>query len=241
MIELQNITYSVSNRLFLEGAKKKILNNINLTIKQNEILGVVGESGAGKTTLAKIIAGLIKPTDGNIVLNSVTKDKIQILLQNNIELINPYRKIDSLLRDTIDDDLTKHLKTVGLDNFILSKYGYQLSGGERQRIALTRLLATNPKILLLDEPFSAQDFDSQKSLMELFLQLNNELNLTIFCVSHNLHIMSQFPQRLAVMKTGKIVEINKREKIFSNPVNSYTKFLLKAMKFNLTESDFKQY
>ncbi len=242
MIDLKNIFYSASNNLMFSKNEKLILSDISFIIEQGDILGIIGESGAGKTTIAKIVAGLLKASSGIISYNSVSLDEIQILFQNSSELINPYRKVESLLADTTkgnDNTIQDLIEKVKLDKSILKKYAFQLSGGERQRIALARILATNPKLLIIDEPFSAQDFDSQVNLMELFNELNNRNDLTILCISHDLEIMKRFPNKLIVMKDGKIIEEGSTSQVVSTPKHKYTKFLFKAANYQLTEDDFK--
>lgn len=241
MIELNNISYSVSNNLFSSKSKKTILSSISFSITKSDIVGIIGESGAGKTTIGKIVAGIIKASSGIINYNSISLNEIQILFQNSAELINPYRKVESLLSDTTngDKDIIEILiAKVKLDESVLEKYAFQLSGGERQRIALARILTTNPKLLIIDEPFSAQDFDSQLNLMKLFNELNISTGLTILCISHDLEIMKKFTNKLIVMKDGIIVEDNLTTEVISNPKDKYTKFLFKASDYQLTDEDF---
>ncbi len=241
MIELNKIFYSPPKDLFFSKNDKIILSNISFKIESGDIVGIIGESGAGKTTLGKIVGGILEASSGVISYNSVSLDEIQILFQNNSELINPYRKVEALLTDTTngDKDLIKNLiEKVKLDETVLGKYSFQLSGGERQRIALARILATNPKLLIIDEPFSAQDFESQLNLMELFIELNCSTGLTILCISHNLEMMKKFTNKLIVMKDGVIVENGLAAEVVNNPKHKYTKFLFKATAFKLKIDDF---
>jgi len=241
MIELNNIYYSVSNNLIFSKNNKFILSDISFTIEHGDILGIIGESGAGKTTLAKMVIGILKASSGVINYNSISLNDIQILFQNSTDLINPYRKVESLLADTTNGDkeiIGELIGKVKLNKSILGKYAFQLSGGERQRIALARILATNPKLLIIDEPFSAQDFESQVNLMELFKKLNSKSDLTILCISHDLEIMKKFPNKLIVMKDGKIVENGLTNEVVKSPQHQYTKFLFKAADYKLTSEDF---
>ena len=243
MVELQNISYSVKDKNLLKNKRKQILSNNSLNISEGDIVGLIGESGAGKTTLAKIIAGVLQPTSGKLQFNSIGENEIQILFQNNLELINPFRNVGSILNDVMSisgnkNNINSFLNKVKLTESILEKYGHQLSGGERQRIALVQLLMVSPKLLILDEPFSAQDSDSQEDLVQLFQKLNKELNITILCISHDLNIMSYFPNKLGVMKNGTIIEFGETKIIVESPKEKYTEFLFKAKEFQLTIDDF---
>ncbi len=235
MLELKDISYSINNKI--------ILNNISLNILKGDIVGLIGESGAGKTTLSKIVANVLTPTSGIVLQNDIRPTDIQILFQNNLELINPLRKVSSILDDAKSisnnkDDLNSFIKDVGLEESIIDKYGYQLSGGERQRIALARILIVSPKLLILDEPFSAQDSTSQSDLVTLFQKLNSNLGITILCVSHDLNIMSNFPSKLGVMKDGELIEFGETSEVVNIPKHNYTKFLFKANNFQLGINDF---
>lgn len=235
MIDLSEISYLID--------KKVVLNEITFRIHQGDIIGIVGESGAGKTTLSKIIAGVLSPTSGELILSNIKMSDIQILLQNSLELINPLRKVHSILNDAKrvaknEIDIEAYLEKVKLGKEILDKYGYQLSGGERQRIALARLLMVSPKLLILDEPFSAQDYNSQKELVQLFNRLNKEMGITILCVSHDLNIMFNFSNKLGIMKNGNLIEFGETKSIVKSPQQSYTKFLFRAIEFQLNIDDF---
>ena len=252
MLKLANINYTAqSDSLIAKVETKRILQDISLEVNESEIVGIVGESGAGKTTLAKILSGIIKPDSGDIIYRGKTIDdissesSIQILFQNSIELINPYRKVEDILSEIIKkysnggkDRISELLAIVGLAPEILSKVGSNLSGGERQRIALIRLIATNPSLLIIDEPFSAQDIESQLNLIKLLQKLNKDSSLTIICISHDIQIISKFTDKLFVLMDGEIIEEGLTSDIFTSPKHSYTKFLIKAKNFQLTYSDF---
>ena len=252
MIRLTKINYTAqSDSLFAKGETKQILRDISLEVIEGEIVGIVGESGSGKTTLAKILSGILKPDSGKIIYNrKVTnyissETNIQLLFQNSIELINPLRNVEDVLSEIIKkysisnkDKINELLNIVGLEPEILTKIGSNLSGGERQRIALIRLLASNPSLLIIDEPFSAQDIESQLNLVKLLKQLNISSSLTIICISHDIQIISKFTNRLFVIKDGIIIEEGLTSEIISSPKHSYTKFLIKSKDFKLTYTDF---
>ena len=246
ILKAENIFYSVS----LKNEEKVILKDISFDLEKNSVLGISGESGSGKTTLAKILAGIIKQTSGKIDyffsrdFNKVSP--IQILFQNTGEIINPLRKIKDMLNESLilakkNDIETAQLDTlldaVRLSKSLLERNGYELSGGEQQRAALARILAVKPELLILDEPFSAQDYKSQENFLNLFLNLKKSLDITMICVAHNLPLLRKLSDEVIIMYNGEIVEKNNSSELFTNPQHSYTKFLLKAEKYDLKYED----
>jgi len=255
LIQLKDVSYSVdSNELsFGKGERTNILYNIDFSVYENEVLGICGESGGGKSTIAKLISGLILPTTGKIILDDVLTTNsnkprpIQILFQNNSSLLNPFRKVKSIIEesiklngetaDNIGEIKRKLYDSLSISTELDTRRGFELSGGERQRVALARLLAVNPKVLILDEPFSAQDITSQKNLAEVLKRINKKFNLTIICISHDLKILREFADRLIVIQNGKLVEEGYCDEIFKSPNHPYTKFLLSAEDFSLTAEE----
>jgi len=258
LLEIKSASYKPPKNFSITGEKNEaILKNISLAIEKGSFTGIAGESGSGKTTLARIIAGIIKPTSGIITLNysdgwdsSIRTNPVQILFQNNGEIINPFRKIIDTIKETLkirndgkadNPELPEEiLKFVNLDKDTYTKKGYQLSGGEQQRAALARIIAAMPELLILDEPFSAQDPESRINLSNLFTEINRKFGITIICISHNLQILKMLCSRLIVMYKGEIVETGNCSEIFSNPAHPYTKYLLKAEKYNLTYDELKR-
>lgn len=248
ILKISGLNYTVSGGGFISSGEFKILSNISFEISSNEIVGITGESGSGKTTLAKLIAGIIQPTEGSLKfkLSNSGKDlkqnPVQILFQNNNEILNPYRTIDSIVEEALlirnkKTDISKEKNRifylVGLSENLQKRKGLELSGGEQQRAALARILAARPELLILDEPFSAQDVESQVNFIDLFKKIKSEFNLTMICVAHNLKILRKLTDRIIVMYKGEIVEFGNTNDLFNSPKHDYTKFLLNCENYDL--------
>jgi len=255
LIQLKDVSYSVKNDQLTFGKTDtaEILFDINFSVYKGEVLGICGESGGGKSTLAKLIAVIIKPTNGELILNkklSANKNNprtIQILFQNSSNLINPYRKVSTIIdeaiklsgtdKEKITEKKTELFETLCINQTLFKRRGMELSGGERQRVALARLLALKPKVLILDEPFSAQDITSQLNFVKVLKRINKDFDVTMICISHDLKILKNFADRVIVMRNGRIVEMADTIKLFSSPEYPYTKFLLRAEEFSLTKEE----
>jgi ABC-type glutathione transport system ATPase component len=255
LIQLNSVSYSTGKETLSFGANESanILFDISLKIFKKEILGICGESGGGKTTLIKLLAGLIKPVSGEIKVdhNLTATDKhpsrVQILFQNNADLLNPYRKVKTVVTEAIklsktkkgnvDKEKEKLFHMLGIQSDLENRRGNELSGGERQKVALARLLAVKPRVLILDEPFSAQDVISQLNFLKVLKRINEELELTIICISHDLNLLKKLAHRVMVLQNGRIVESADTSKIFNSPDHPYTKFLLRAEDYSLTEEE----
>jgi ABC-type dipeptide/oligopeptide/nickel transport system ATPase subunit len=254
LLSAQNISYSV---IVKEESKKRfdILKNVSFDVEPGEIVGISGESGGGKSTLAKVVAGIIEPNSGKIILKSdhntsnKRRNPIQILFQNHGEVLNPFRKVQKIIEEALKiagvdeskilQERNTILNSVGFPKELYNRRGFELSGGEQQRAALARLLAVNPVLLILDEPFSAQDIESQVNFVKLFKKLNKEFNLTMICISHDLRILRNLANRVIIIKNGEIIESGITKEIFNNPKNDYTKFLLSAEALNLSYEELK--
>ncbi|MDR3626769.1 MAG: ATP-binding cassette domain-containing protein [Ignavibacteriaceae bacterium] len=253
----ENISYIAANQgLFSRNEPdKEILNNISFQLEKGRILGIAGESGSGKTTLAKILAGIIPYSSGKLTFNwppEWQKSKIspvQILFQNNGEILNPFRVIDEIIEEAIyiktgekkniREEKEKIFDSVNFPEHLWNRKGFELSGGEQQRAALARIIAVKPELLILDEPFSAQDADSQLNLLNLFKEINSVYGITLICISHNVNILKKLCDEIIIIYKGEIVEKGTAEKIFSQPEHPYTKFLMKAESYELSYKDLK--
>lgn len=250
ILKVDNISYSVKG----ESGRISILKNVSFDVEKHKALGISGESGSGKTTLGRLIAGILKPSGGRIIFNSsggsdTKKAKgIQILFQNNGEILNPFRKISDIVDEAISinsgkrDVKEKRIALFNSLNFskeLWNRKGFELSGGEQQRAALARLLAVEPELLILDEPFSAQDPESQLNFLNLFNKIKAEFNITLICIAHNLRILRKLCDNIIIIYKGELVEQGKTEEIFNAPRHPYTKFLLNAEDYNLTPEELK--
>ena len=250
IIEVNNLFYSVQVKNSVGSPfEKVILDDISFTLQKENVLGIAGESGSGKTTLAKILAQILQPTSGTLSLN-ISDDwenrktkPVQILFQNTGEILNPLRNVNDIINEAIkirfgkqelESEKRKILDSVNLIEKLWQRKGFELSGGEQQRAALARILSVQPEVLILDEPFSAQDPISQLNLLKLLKSINKEYKITMICVSHNLKVLRSLCDDVIVMYKGKIVERGGIKSIFETPQHPYTKFLLKAEDYTLS-------
>ena len=251
-IEVSHVSKDFEIRSGLLNRKTGIFraaNDVSLNIKQGDIFGIAGESGSGKTTIAKMILGLTNPTEGQIKIEGRPisdftgtqefRKLIQIVYQNPGSSLNPRR--------SVADQLTVPLKFTGYDSIKIKSrigellelvdlpqsysgmYPHELSGGQKQRVAIARALSVSPKILVLDEPTSALDVLVQSTVIDLLHRLRNEFDLTYVFISHDLSLMRNFCNRVAVMLRGNVVETGTVANIFDAPAHAYTRALLSAI------------
>ncbi len=230
----------------------KAVDAVNFQIKRGEILGLVGESGCGKTTVAKCILRLLEPTAGTICLEGKNilelkkgklkpvRKEMQMIFQDPHDSLDPRMRIGSIIaepllihrivdRGKIKQKVAELLELVGLSPMHMNRFPHELSGGQRQRIALARALSLKPKIIIADEPLSALDVSIQAQIINLLLELQEKFNLTYLFISHDLSVVANICDRIAVMHLGKIVEIFDSADLFSRPLHPYTKALFSAV------------
>ncbi len=227
------------------------VDGVSLSVKRQESLGLVGESGCGKTTLGRCILRLIEPTSGQVLFEGVNIltlgptemrrlwRNMQMIFQNPFSSLNPRLNVLKLVSeplrthtdlrgDALSSRVVELLGRVGLSREHLSRYPHEFSGGQLQRIAVARALALNPKLLILDEPTSALDVSVQAQILNLLQELQREFNLTYLFISHNLSVVQHVSDRIAVMYLGKVVELSTSETIFGGALHPYTEALLSS-------------
>lgn len=243
----------------LFGGKKNYVyavDGVNFTLKKGETLGLVGESGCGKSTVARAVAQLYKPTSGKVIFNGkdLTKMRktellearknIQMVFQDPYASLNPRMTTASIIAEPlyiykqrgiiemtdreIDARVEHLMELVGLSKFFKNRYPHEFSGGQRQRIGIARSLALSPRLILADEPVSALDVSIQAQILNLFKDVQKEMGLTYLFIAHDLAVIQYISDRIAVMYLGKIVEISDYKDLYANPLHPYTKALLSA-------------
>ncbi|MEI7905525.1 MAG: ATP-binding cassette domain-containing protein [Candidatus Firestonebacteria bacterium] len=235
--------------LFGSSETVKAVDGVNLNIASGETLGLVGESGCGKSTLGRIIINLIRPDHGTVLFEgkNITemtfneikplRKNLQIIFQDPFASLNPRIRIGEAVGEVlkingeqeVETKTRKMLDMVGLSSGIYHKYPHEFSGGQRQRICIARALISRPGFVVCDEPVSSLDVSVQAQIINLLKDLKDEFKLTYLFISHDLRVVRNISDRVAVMKEGKIVEIADNEKIYTNPAHEYTKTLINAV------------
>ncbi len=232
----------------------KAVDGVSFDILKGQTLGLVGESGCGKSTIGRQVVGLENPTEGKIYYNGCDlsairknkkqmqqiRTKLQMVFQDPYSSLNPRKHIFEILaqpmlyhhisaKDTVEQDILKILDMVGLPRTVLGRYPHEFSGGQRQRIGIAKALSLNPEFIVCDEPVSALDVSIQAQILNLLKELQKELGLTLLFVGHGLGAVHYVSDRIAVMYLGKIVEIGDAQEVFRHPLHPYTKALLDAV------------
>ena len=234
-------------------ADVKAVDDVTFSIKKGEALGLVGESGCGKTTTGRCILQLYKPTSGQVIFNDVdvtalgkkdlrnVRREMQIIFQDPYGSLNPRMTCGDIVGEPLKvhkltsnkgeyrDRVSELLLTCGLNPYMADRYPHEFSGGQRQRIGIARALAVNPSFIVCDEPVSALDVSIQAQIVNLLEDLQDQLGLTYLFIAHDLSVVKHISDRIAVMYLGHIVEVADRNELYENPIHPYTKALLSAI------------
>lgn len=255
LVEVKNL-----KKYFYQGGgpfKKKdaikAVDNVSFSIQRKEILGLVGESGCGKTTCGKLILRLMKPTEGCIFFDGMDithlkpkqmkeiRKKMMIIYQDPYGSLDPRMTIGAAIAEPIEvhnlaetkeekeNKIIELMEKVGLTQDQINRYPHEFSGGQRQRIGIARALATNPTFIVADEPVSALDVSIQAQIINLLKDLQKDFGLTLLFITHDLSVIKHTSDRIAVMYAGKLVELASKQDLFSDPLHPYTRALLSAI------------
>jgi len=228
------------------------VDDVSFTIREGETLGLVGESGCGKTTIGRTMLRLIEPTSGAVNFDGVDVLKLRgremKAMRRNMQIIfqDPYASLDPRMpiSESVMEGLNVHnigthrerfetmlttIRKVGLEEYHARRYPHEFSGGQRQRIGIARALALRPKFIVCDEPVSALDVSIQSQVLNILKDLQREFGLTYLFIAHNLSVVEHISDRVAVMYLGKMVELTSREELYENPLHPYTKALMSAI------------
>ena len=225
------------------------VDHVDLTVARGEVVGLVGESGCGKSTIGRMVAGIMPPSDGQVLFNGrdvaalpteqarAAKLKVQMIFQDPYASLNPRLRVADIVgeaplvhglvtRDGFDAYLDAQLRRAGLDPAFKRRYPHQFSGGQRQRIGIARALAVQPEFLVCDEAVAALDVSIQAQILNLFMDLRRELDLTYLFISHDLGVVEHLSDRVLIMYLGRIVESAPADEVFARPNHPYTQALL---------------
>jgi oligopeptide/dipeptide ABC transporter ATP-binding protein len=230
----------------------KAVDDVSFVVKKGETLGMVGESGCGKTTIGRTMLRLIEPTSGSVNFEGkdvfalpqrelkVVRRDMQIIFQDPYASLDPRVPIGESVMEGLHihkigtpkervEIMMQTLKKVGLEDYHARRYPHEFSGGQRQRIGIARALALQPSFIICDEPVSALDVSIQSQVLNILKDLQSEFGLTYLFIAHNLSVVEHVSDRVAVMYLGKMVELTTREELFRNPLHPYTKALMSAI------------
>jgi ABC-type glutathione transport system ATPase component len=241
------------SKRYVDAAGRNVLavNDVSFDLAQGEVLGIVGESGCGKTTLARMLIRVLEPSAGQILLEGrdfallrgsalkAARRDVQMVFQDPFSSLNPRHTVGHILaeplivhgtdRAAVKTRVGELLAAVGLPAASVARYPHEFSGGQRQRIAIARALALKPKLIIADEPVSALDVSIQSQIINLIADVREQLGLSMIFISHDLSVVRHVSNRIAVMKAGALVEVASADSVFTRPRHAYTQALLAAI------------
>lgn len=255
LLNVENLTkrFAIDAGLFRKPAILTAVNDVSFTVNRGETLGIVGESGCGKSTLGRCILQLIPPDEGKVVwmgrdLTELKKEEmrrtrqdLQIIFQDPLASLNPRMTVGEIISDplrTLRPDMSRAqrrervrevMDAVGLLPEMVNRYPHEFSGGQAQRIGIARALATEPKLILCDEPVSALDVSIQAQILNLLADLKDQFGLTLIFISHDLSVVRHVSDRILVLYLGRIAELAESETLYNEPRHPYTRALLTAV------------
>jgi oligopeptide transport system ATP-binding protein len=230
----------------------KAVDGVSFNIYKGETLGLVGETGSGKTTVGRTMLQLYEPTDGQVIFDGTDltslkgsklrhmRRRMQMIFQDPYASLNPRMTVGSIVAEPLEVHMIAHgkekrervqelLRVVGLNPYFVNRYPHEFSGGQRQRIGIARALALNPDLIICDEPISSLDVSIQAQVVNLLEELQDRLVLTYLFIAHDLSMVRHISDRMAVMYLGKIMELTDRDEIYLNPLHPYTQALMSAV------------
>ena len=255
LLLVEDLTVDFVTRGWLPGSRGRVMravDGVSFEIRSGEVLGLVGASGCGKTTVANVIAGLVKPTSGVVKYDGdaiagqqatkasrrSSRQALQMIFQDPYASLNPRMRVGNILTEPVlfyrlaaspaeaRNDAALLLEAVGLEREHAARFPFAFSGGQRQRISIARALGARPRLLICDEPTSSLDVSVQAQILNLIKDLRDATGLTLLLISHDLAVVRQMCDRVAVMQSGKIVETNSTDALFADPAHPYTRELL---------------
>ena len=250
-LECKNVgcTFMIGKGILSPKKQLRAVDDVSLKINRGQVFAVVGESGCGKTTLARMLLGLLEPTDGEIYLDGqlisevrsdVISRKVQPVFQDPYSSLNPRKTIESIIslplivhdigtKESRIDRVSELMHLVGLPSRLIHSYPNQLSGGQRQRVAIARALIMEPGIIVCDEPTSALDVSVQAHILNLLQDLKDKFNLTYIFISHDLAVVEHLADWVAVMYLGRLIEFGSASDVLRNPLHPYTQALMESV------------
>jgi len=257
LLEVKNLKmyFPITQGILIQRhvADVKAVDGLDFFVRKGETLGLVGESGCGKSTTGRAILQLYRPTAGQVLFDGVdlckvggeqlrrTRRRLQMIFQDPYASLNPRMTVGDIIGEPIEihglaksrkerlERVQELLRVVGLNPYFSNRYPHEFSGGQRQRIGVARALAVQPEFIVCDEPISALDVSIQAQIINLLEELQSEFGLTYLFIAHDLSVVRHISDRVAVMYLGKIVEIATRDELYFNPLHPYTKALLSAV------------